>query len=56
MQMTLSKQYFVLADLIAAMILGVVQGLIGMSENDNGSFLCDAGKAEADRDLTHLRE
>ena len=54
LQVPFGEQRFVMTDPIAAVILGVIQRLIGVAEDDDWGFLRNARKAYADRDLANL--
>lgn len=55
-QLPFGIELLVLADTVAAVLLGKVQGLISLPQNFNRRAQLGAGKANADRDRAHLRK
>ena len=53
---TLIAQLIVIADAIAAVFFGVVQSLVGMTEDHHRCFYTYAGKTDADGNLPNLRK
>ena len=57
LQRTAREQFFVIADAVASIGLGVIQRLIGMAEDDDRRFgRIDAHETNRNGDLPHLRE